>query len=77
MKHAGVELPAKVPESAMQHWEGNGWELTDAPKRPGAVTKSDELLDASPIPVDAPPAVDVPASRKPKTAKAPTGREED
>lgn len=34
MKHAGIDHPAKVPASAVQHWEGIGWQLTEPPAKP-------------------------------------------
>lgn len=40
MKHAGIERPAKVPASAVQHWEGVGWQLTDPPAKAARPTKT-------------------------------------
>lgn len=80
MKHEGLEHPAKVPATAVPHWEGNGWERTDPPTKPVRRTTA--------APVDAPklpdtetstePPVDTPDKAKSKTTKAaPAGRKED
>lgn len=88
MKHVGVEHPAKVPASAVQHWEGSGWERTDPPPRrtyrtPTQVTAEQargdaalQILDAPPLPQNDAPA-DPPAGKKPPTQKAPSRRKED
>lgn len=86
MKHAGVERPAKVPASAVPHWQGVGWVPTDPPAKPKPITLADvsqdpvvdELLaDAPPLPADQntdkPPA----STSKSKPKAAPTGRKED
>ncbi len=93
MKHDRVGKPAKVPDSAVQHWEGNGWQRTDPPPRgpqpPAAVAEApgeaDELPpDAPPLPTEADDEtstespVDEPTRAKTKTTKAaPSGRKED
>lgn len=81
MKHAGVERPAKVPVSAVPHWEGSGWEKTDPPPRPQPTKPTTEQLDAPKLPSSEDSAespVDSRASAKNKTPKAaPAGRKED
>jgi hypothetical protein len=78
MTHEGIETPAKVPVSAVPHWEGSGWVQVPAPPRPRPAVKS-AVLDAPPAPAETPtePAVDTPVTKS-KTAKAaPAGRKED
>ena len=86
MKHPDVEVPAKVPVSAVPHWEGSGWVRTDPPPKPArpvkvyatpvsatasqAVEAAAEHLAAT---TSAEPPADAPTSAKPKT-KAPAGR---
>lgn len=79
MKHADVQ-PAKVPASAVPHWEGNGWERCDPPPKPPrpARTVPSRIKKVTPAETSAESAVDTRASAKPKPAKpAPTGRKED
>lgn len=77
MKHAGIEAPAKVPASAVQHWEGVGWTRTEPPTKPPRPTFT------APTPVDAPPlptdkTTDVADTKTADTAKKPsTRRKED
>jgi len=76
MKHAGIEASAKVPASAVQHWEGNGWVTTDLPPRRVSRPKSEPAEPVESTPVDA--TQEDKASDKPaKTRKAPSGRKED
>lgn len=93
MKHAGVAEPAKVPASAVPHWEGHGWERTDPPAKPQPVkryttsstatteqasTSAAAALDAEPLHTTATESsVDAPSSAQPQTTKAPSGREEE
>lgn len=77
MRREGIEKPARIPESAVPHWQGLGWELTDAPPRPERRPKN---TPAQPVeestPVDAPPDTDEPKLSA-TTRKAPRGRKED
>lgn len=74
MKHAGIDAPAKVPASAVQHWEGVGWTRTEPPTKPPRPTFTE------PPPAD-PPAdktIDVADAKTADTAKKPsTRRKED
>lgn len=76
MKHAGVDRPAKVPASAVQHWEGIGWQRTDPPTKPPRPT-----FTAAPAPVKLPPSdktAPVADTKTADTAKKPsTRRKED
>jgi len=45
----GIEKPARVPESALQHYTGHGWVVVDEPVRPAPV------VDAEAVPTDVPP----------------------
>ena len=75
MRHDGVANPAKIPASAVPHWEGCGWQITDPPPRPvrkplvPTETATDEATPET--------RVDPPRATKPKTTKAPSGRKED
>jgi hypothetical protein len=76
-----------VPASAVQHWEGHGWERTDAPAKPRRPVKSypppvsattDQAADAAAKTLDAPPLpTDTPPAKTTKTKAAPAGRKED
>jgi hypothetical protein len=85
MRRDGIEKPARIPQSAVPHWEGRGWELTDPPPRPARPARSPKFAPAEPVeseksaaPVDATTedkADDAKSSAK--TLKAPSGRKED
>lgn len=61
MTHPHVEGGAKIPVTAVPHWEGNGWVKTDPPAKPPRPTKT--------IAVE-PPVED----KKPEPKKAPARR---
>ncbi len=75
MTHEGIETPARVPASAVPHWEGSGWVQVPAPER-GRKPAKPLPLDAPPIPTDTPtePAVDTPATKTETAKAAPAGR---
>jgi hypothetical protein len=65
MKHVGVDQPAKVPATAVPHWEGHGWEQTDPPAKPARPVRSylpataattEQAVDAAAKTLDAAPA---------------------
>lgn len=83
MSCPGVQ-PAKVPASAVPHWEGNGWERCEPPVKPTRILPMSvtpapvvaALVENQPDPGEDPakPAVTKP---KPKAKAAPTGRNEE
>lgn len=79
MRRNGIDKPARVPASAVQHWEGLDWHLTEPPPRP---VRRPRHVPAQPVeqstPVDA-NAEDKAKDTKPKaeTRRAPSGRKED
>lgn len=75
MRRDGVEKPARMPESAVQHWEGLGWEITDPPPRPVRRPKSRPAQPVESTPVDA--KQDAEHKTSARTRKAPSGRKED
>lgn len=78
MKHAGIERPAKVPESAVQHWEGNGWQRTDPPLKPLRPTAEPPAKHADPPPATRKTADVADAKTADPTTKKPsTRRKED
>lgn len=68
MTHPHVEGVAKIPVTAVPHWEGNGWVKTDPPPKPPRPTKT----LAVEVP-DTPPGED----KKPEPKKAPARRKSD
>jgi hypothetical protein len=76
MRRDGIEKPARIPVSAVPHWEGRGWERTEPPARPERRTRNApaEPVDQS-TPVDA--KQDTEDKTPVKTRKAPSGRKED
>lgn len=91
MKHVGIERPAKVPASAVQHWSGHGWVETDPPPRRTYTRPTDATVEqameaaAAALNAPAPPVESTPVDAtqdtvddKPtKPRKAPSGRKED
>lgn len=84
MTREGVENGAKIPESAVPHWEGHGWVVADPPPKPGPITPAevspdpvveDLLDDAPPIPADPPD--EQKSSATTKTQKPSSRRKED
>lgn len=65
MTHPHVEGGAKIPVTAVPHWEGNGWVKTDPPAKPPRLTKTTA--------VEVPPVED----KKPEPKKAPARRKSD
>lgn len=78
MRRDGIEKPARIPVTAVPHWEGRGWERTEAPARPPRPERHPKHVPAKPVestPVDAKQDTD---DKTPvKTRKAPSGRKED
>lgn len=75
MRRAGIEKSARVPVSAVQHWEGLDWHLTDPPPRPVRRPRSVPAQPVKSTPVDA--QQDAEDKTPAKTRKAPSGRKED
>lgn len=44
----GIEKPARVPESALQHYTGHGWVVVDEPVRPAPVEAEEPVTDVPP-----------------------------
>lgn len=79
MTREGVEKGARIPETAVPHWEGHGWVRADPPPKPAPIKPADvppdttvqSLLD------DAPPIPDQTTDEKPAattTTKKPSSR---
>lgn len=64
MTHPRIEGGAKIPVTAVPHWEGNGWVKTDPPPKPARPTKT------TPPVTEEPPVED----KKPEPKKAPARR---
>lgn len=77
MRRDGIDQPARVPVSAVQHWEGLGWQPTDPPPRPVRRPRNVPAKPVKSTPVDANTTDAKDTKSEAKTRRAPSGRKED